>query len=622
LTETAEYTGTIAWKTGETSFTGGTFAASTAYTAVVTLTPKPGYTFTGVTANAFSYAGANPVTNDANDSVVTVVFAATAATVSETNLTTLFDAPAAGGTPAAALTATDQYTGTIAWKVGAGDFSGGTFAAGTVYTAVVTLTPKPGYTFAGVTANAFSYAGATSVTNGANGSVATVVFAATAAMVSATNLTTLFAAPSTGGTPAAALAAADQYTGTIAWKTGETPFTGGTFAGSTVYTAVVSLTAKSGYTFTGVAENAFSYAGATSVTNGVNGSVVTVVFAATPAPVGSVNASIGFGPQAIEVTGNNGTNAVKQGQTLNLSVSGFDTCAWYLDGGGTAVGTSASLALDTTGYAVRPHTLTFTGTRGGIPYAQVIPFTVTAAGGGGGQTASTAEYVTYNSLADLSASLEAATANTTSNPYKVKLGSGISIADIIDGTEGMEKLYKNCGGKYIDLNLSDIDDSDRSFIGRMTYSPANSHLLVKLTLPDGVRSLGAAFLNCVNLVWVKWHDGESGSNAPRVSNECFKGCTNLAKVELPANIYSISSGSFGDCPALVTLVINSAEKMSNVDANSFNGTTVPENIMVYVPDGSVSVHNTTGSKTLNKAGIQVANIRSINVLADPPGNWQ
>ena len=72
ITEDTNFTGSVTWSP-ETSV----FAASTVYTATVTLTPKAGYTFDGVAANFFTVAGATSVSNEANSGVVTAVFPAT-----------------------------------------------------------------------------------------------------------------------------------------------------------------------------------------------------------------------------------------------------------------------------------------------------------------------------------------------------------------------------------------------------------------------------------------------------------------------------------------------------------------------------------------------------------------
>lgn len=70
--DTAQYTGTIAW-----SPVADPFAASTVYTATITLTPKAGYVLTGVTENFFTVTGAT-ATNSADSGVVTAVFPETA----------------------------------------------------------------------------------------------------------------------------------------------------------------------------------------------------------------------------------------------------------------------------------------------------------------------------------------------------------------------------------------------------------------------------------------------------------------------------------------------------------------------------------------------------------------
>jgi hypothetical protein len=86
-------------------------------------------------------------------------------------------APAMGGTPVKAITPTDQYTGTVTWNG-----SPSTFAASTMYTATITLSPKEGYILTGVAANFFTVAGAMLTSNNANSGIITAVFPATAAV--------------------------------------------------------------------------------------------------------------------------------------------------------------------------------------------------------------------------------------------------------------------------------------------------------------------------------------------------------------------------------------------------------------------------------------------------------
>jgi hypothetical protein len=207
--------------------------------------------------------------------------------VSAFNLTALVTAPVKNVAPVTTAIDTAQYTGSIEWQTSDGTaFSGATFAAATVYKALVTLSEKSGYTFMSVLADSFTYSGAT-VTNAANSGAVTITFPATAAegedtVVNALDLTALVTAPVKDAAPETTTIDTAQYTGTVAWQTsGGAAFTGSAFAADTVYEALVILTAKSGYTFTGVVANSFTYTGATGVSNVANSGTVTITFPAT-----------------------------------------------------------------------------------------------------------------------------------------------------------------------------------------------------------------------------------------------------------------------------------------------------------------------------------------------------
>ncbi len=285
ITETAQYTGSVSWSPAHS-----TFAASTAYTATITLTPKTGYTLTGVAANSFTVTGASSVSNSADSGVITAVFPATAAAPDTIiSLTTVsgVTAPARGGTPVSAITETAQYTGSVSWSP-----AHSTFAASTAYTATITLTPKTGYTLTGVAANSFTVTGASSVSNSADSGVITAVFPATAAapdtIISLTAVSGV-TAPARGGTPVSAITETAQYTGSVSWSPAHS-----TFAASTAYTATITLTPKTGYTLTGVAANSFTVTGASSVSNSADSGVITAVFPATAAAPDNYDGGISF----------------------------------------------------------------------------------------------------------------------------------------------------------------------------------------------------------------------------------------------------------------------------------------------------------------------------------------
>lgn len=70
ITETPQFTGTITWSPDASNG----FEANTEYTATITLKAKKGYTFTGVSENFFTVAGASSVTNSADSGIVKAVF--------------------------------------------------------------------------------------------------------------------------------------------------------------------------------------------------------------------------------------------------------------------------------------------------------------------------------------------------------------------------------------------------------------------------------------------------------------------------------------------------------------------------------------------------------------------
>lgn len=165
-----QFTGTITWTP---DLIDSKFGPQTVYTATITLTPKVGYTLSGVAANFFTVEGATSVSNAANSGVVTATFPQTGTAVVWENDLWDVTTPETGKNPVLTFEK-PNYTGKVVWSPEAS-----TFAASTVYTATVTLTPKEGFTFDGIPENFFKRSGATSVTNAANSGVVTIVFPAT-----------------------------------------------------------------------------------------------------------------------------------------------------------------------------------------------------------------------------------------------------------------------------------------------------------------------------------------------------------------------------------------------------------------------------------------------------------
>ena len=276
ITDNAQYDGTVTWKPADNPF-----KASTVYTAIITLTPKTGYTLEGVAANFFTVDETISTSNNTNSGVVTAVFPSTAGTTTDPVKIDIaaisgVTVPETGETPVSAITDNAQYDGTVTWSP-----NHSIFATSTVYTATITLTAKTGYTLQGVAANFFTVAEATSVSNDANSGVIIVVFpktGGTAENPTAINIAAIegVTSPATGAAPVTSITENSQYSGTVTWNGNPS-----TFAANTQYTATITLTPKTGFTLQGVAANFFMVTEATSVSNNANSGIVTAVFPKT-----------------------------------------------------------------------------------------------------------------------------------------------------------------------------------------------------------------------------------------------------------------------------------------------------------------------------------------------------
>ena len=170
------------------------------------------------------------------------------------------DAPADGGTLSYAL-----YSNTT------DSTSGGAlvtdFQAGTTFT----VSPTTDTYYYVVVKNTKADDGSTAVTTSA-----TTVKVSVLQSISA--VTASIAAPAAGETPATTITETAQYTGTIGWD----PATEGSFAGSTAYTAKVTLTAKTGYLFASSLSNSdVTVAGATIANTAVQEQGAKLYFEAT-----------------------------------------------------------------------------------------------------------------------------------------------------------------------------------------------------------------------------------------------------------------------------------------------------------------------------------------------------
>lgn len=225
----------------------------------------------------------------ADTTAITVV---PAAVISSVNPTTLTEAAANDGSLTDGTIVITIANGTLATDIAKTDVTAANLPTGLDFT--VTRDSDTQLTIT-ITGNATNHINANDVTNLtftiAQGKVTGALADLTTGnitidfndqIVTELSLDLLVTAPEKGATPVTTAIDKTQYSGTIEWfeSDGTTPVAGN-FAASTVYVAKVTLTAKEGYTFTGVAENSFTHSGATSVANAADSGVVTITFPAT-----------------------------------------------------------------------------------------------------------------------------------------------------------------------------------------------------------------------------------------------------------------------------------------------------------------------------------------------------
>jgi hypothetical protein len=169
----------VSWTEGGAAVTGY-FLAGKIYQAAVILSAGEGYTFDAAAPVTYDYAAADGVSHSPaaglSDTLwVSLSFPALTMgriPVSDFDLAPYFDAPVVGKVPAAVVSgAAFQYSGTVSWTPD----PSGSFASETVYTATVHLSPKTGYTFEEVGADAFKHGGSPG-TNAAGSGDITIVF--------------------------------------------------------------------------------------------------------------------------------------------------------------------------------------------------------------------------------------------------------------------------------------------------------------------------------------------------------------------------------------------------------------------------------------------------------------
>jgi uncharacterized repeat protein (TIGR02543 family) len=296
-------------------------------------------------------------------------------------------------------------------------------------------------------------------------------FAVSETAITANALTSKVTAPVRAATPSTTAVDDTQFTGTVAWfESNGTTAAPSTFAANTVYVAKVTLTAKTGYTLTGLS-GSFTYTGATSVT--YSSGVVTITFVATdlaPRTISfattayskayletqTVSATPSLGSGSVTYSVGSSTACTVSGSTVTIS-SGTGTCSvtasvasdgTYASASTTTpVTITVSKAVSTIGLSVG--TYTYTGSGLGPDSATTSGSTgaVTYAYAGRDSTSYTSSPTkptavgTYTVTATLAADANYASVSTASQNFEITSAGlvvtpTISASSMVYGTSG------------------------------------------------------------------------------------------------------------------------------------------------------------------------------------------
>jgi len=159
--------------------------------------------------------------------------------------------------------------------------------------------------------------------------------------------------------------------------------------------------------------------------------------------------------------------------------------------------------------------------------------------------------------------------------------------------------YKDVDGVLFDISGTSL----------LQYPVGNTR--TSYTIPSTVTTIGQnSFYNCKNLTSITL-----GSNVKSITNNAFEGCSGLTSIIIPYNIVTMGESVFQDCSGLINVEIQSTIidvsfvelpiGISSISNNAFKGCTNLANIIIG--DGIKSIGNNAFQSCTSLANIVIPN---------------
>ena len=393
--------------------------------------------------------------------------------------------------------------------------------------------------------------------------------------------------PVAGAAPITTIIETEQYTGVVTW----TPAVSGTFAAETDYTATITLTAKSGYTFNGVETNFFIVDGATTVSNAANSGNVTAKFSVNVEANGITWEITKDGTLIISGTGAmpdySGIHHPRPPKPQPWLSIGNSITAVVINDGVTSIGGSAFSGCISLMEVTIPNSVTSIGNHA-FSYCSslseiIIPNSVESIGSlAFGSCSSLSEITIPNSVE----SIEVGAFEGCSSLTSVTIPSSVASigSPVFYGCSGLTSIYVEESNPVYTSEDGILFNKSKTEL--ITY-PAGK-LDLNYTIPNTVTSIGScAFSSCIGLSKVTIPNsmttiGYSAFYAcsslteifipntiETIEDYAFHGCGNLTEVTIPNSVISMGDYTFYGCTGLTSVTIGSS--VTSIGHSAFLG---------------------------------------------------